>query len=302
VTTETAILPASSLTNIGDYLAVPRQTDDDRIIYLWVHKPRKTSSTNTIDQYGRIAQSFREAIGLPLQAVTYADLAGWYEGLEGSANSRRTKVAAIKSLFSFCLEVGYLRANPAKLLGSPAQRDARHERVLSEAEVHAMIAAARTPRDKLIIRLLYASGCRVSELCALRWADVIPTTNNKAVLVIHGKGGKQREAGISAETYRALLTLRKEAKSTDPVFVSNRNRAITRTVINRMVAHAARAAGIDTNDRPVSPHWLRHSHATHAINRGANVKIVQEQLGHSSLAVTSRYAHASESSADYLGI
>jgi integrase/recombinase XerD len=163
-----------------------------------------------------------------------------------------------------------------------------------------MLACSRNPRDRALIRTLYSAGCRISELCALTWQDVVATKDGKAVLVIQGKGGKQREAGISAETYKALLALRKEGPSTVTVFVSRRGQAMDRTVVHRMLSKVAKAAGLD--DKGISAHWFRHSHVSHGLARGGNPETIRRQVGHASLSTTTGYAHSSDTSADYLTV
>jgi integrase/recombinase XerD len=139
-----------------------------------------------------------------------------------------------------------------------------------------LILSARPGRDRVFIRTLYSSGARISELVGLRWSDVQPTAQG-AVLHIWGKGGKQRQAGISADTYAELAALRGDAADAERVF------AFDRTTGHRIVKRAA--AGIK---KPVSAHFLRHSHASHALARGASAVDVQEQLGHASLATTTQ--------------
>ena len=284
------------LANQGDYALVAPETDDVRLLALWL---AQHPNPHTQRQYTRQARLFLEYQNKPLQAVTLADLSDWAGQLKGADNTRKVQINAIKSLFSFAHRVGYLRVNPAIMLKPPRTPDRRHAKVLSESEVHALIAHAKRPRTKAIIRTLYSAGLRIAELCALTWADVIPTKDGKANLIIWGKGAKQREAGISADTHAALLAIRQGAPDSAPVFRSRSGRAMDRTVIMRMLRKLAKQAGIE---RPISPHWFRHSHATHALARGANPGDVQAQLGHASLTTTSGYIHSSKSSADYLSV
>lgn len=295
------------LDNAGNYSIIPRSTDDDRLIALWLNQHQ---SPHTRRQYEHQATLFRQWFhpgqNRPLQTITFADLDDWANQLSGKDNTRKTKINVIKSLFSFAHRVGYLRVNPAVMLKPPKTADRKHAKVLSESEIHSMLAHAKRPRTKAIIRTLYSAGLRISELTALTWADVLPAPTGKATLIIWGKGGKQREAGISAETYQTLLALRPSTSSGQvpelvegPVIQGRGGKPMDRTVILRLLRKTAVAAGIT---RPISPHWFRHSHATHALARGANVADVQAQLGHASLATTTTYAHGNRSSSDYLAV
>ncbi len=153
-------------------------------------------------------------------------------------------------------------------------------------------AVADQPRDHALIRLLYNGGLRVSELVTLRWRNLVDGVAN-----ITGKGGKTRVVRLSRGTWDELAALRSaEAIGEDFVFPMSAVNAWKR------VKRAAQLAGV--TDVPVSPHFLRHSHGTHALRRGADLATVRDTLGHASIATTSRYLHArpEKSSGDYLAM
>jgi len=160
------------------------------------------------------------------------------------------------------------------------------------------------PRNQTILLLLYTAGLRVNELCSLCWKDLSPRKPG-GQLTIFGKGGKTRIVLLPEPVWQKLCNLRKNALPSDPVFISRQKDSVGTTLdqsqVNRIVAKAASEAGID---KKVSPHWLRHAHATHSLSRGAALHLVQNTLGHSSIATTSRYLHArpDDSSALYLNI
>jgi integrase/recombinase XerD len=209
-------------------------------------------------------------------------------------------ISAIKSLFTFAQKLGYIRINPAIMIDTPAVKDELAQRILSEDEVLTMIHKTAKQRDNVLLRLLYASAGRISEVCSLTWADVQPNGDSGQV-TLFGKGGKTRAVKLSVGTWKALQALRGAAGAAGPVFVSQKGGRLDETQVHRIVKAAAVRAGIAGN---VSAHWLRHSHASHALDRGANIALVRDTLGHSSLAVTSRYTHAkpNESSALHLAI
>lgn len=283
-------------TNVGKYYLIEQSTTDDRLIDLWASKSRRSDTGNTESNYLRIAQEFLAEVGKPIQAITYGDLAGWVQGLEGSINTRRTKIGAVRSMFSFAHRIGYVRMNPALMIEPPAKEETKHRKLLSEEEIVRLIAIAPTIRDEAILRVLYSSGMRVSELCNLRWHDAI-WLDGKAILVVRGKGGKTRESGISGASTKALLKL-KPAGADDQgeyIFSGRNGKPIDRTTINWLFSKLSKRIG-----KKISPHWMRHSHVSHALARGANPVDVQEQVGHSSLQVTTGYAHKTRSSSDYL--
>jgi integrase/recombinase XerD len=149
--------------------------------------------------------------------------------------------------------------------------------------------------------LLYGAGLRVSELVALRWHDVVER-DDAAQITVYGKGSKTRFVLLTPATWGALKTIRDDAGPDDALFRSSRGGgALDARQVRRIVRNASRCAGID---KPVSPHWLRHAHASHALDRGAAIHLVQATLGHSSVATTGKYLHArpSESSSKYLAV
>jgi integrase/recombinase XerD len=184
----------------------------------------------------------------------------------------------------------------------PRLRSALAERILSEADVHRLLALEPDPRNRTLLRLAYAGGLRVSELVALRWRDLQARDAGKGQVTVYGKGGKTRAVLLPASVWRDLEALREDSTADDgPVFRSRKGGALTARQAQRLVEAAARRAGLRAG---VSPHWLRHAHATHALERGAPIHIVQATLGHASVATTGRSLHArpTDSSARYLAV
>ena len=140
----------------------------------------------------------------------------------------------------------------------------------------------------MLLEVIYAGGLRISEAVSLTWSDVIQR-DDRVQLSITGKGGKVRQVLLPEIVSRSLLSLRGDAGANDPVFASRNGGGLAERTVNDMVKRAAAEAGIDA---PVSPHWLRHAHGSHAIDRGATLPEVQNTLGHDNIATTSGYLHA----------
>jgi site-specific recombinase XerD len=274
---------------------VPQAHSDDQLIALWLHGKSEHSQRAYLADVRR----FGEFVGKPLQAVILQDLQEYADSLAGlSANTRKRALNSVKSLFTFGHKLGYLTFNVAAALKAPSVKNTLAERMLTESEVLTMIALTQNERDKLLLRLLYASAGRISEVCALKWRDAQPNGGSGQV-TLFGKGGKTRAVKLSVETWKALNAMRKEKGADEPIFRSRKGGHLHPSQAWRIVRAAAKRAGIEGN---VSPHWFRHSHASHALDRGATVALVRDTLGHSSLAVTSMYVHAKpdESSALHL--
>jgi integrase/recombinase XerD len=256
-------------------------------------------SPRTIDVYRRYTHRFLSYVNKPLHLVTLADMQGWQKTLEGMApNSQRIAITAVKSFLKFAQNTGVLEVNLGVLMRAPKGKDALTERILTEQEVAALIACETDLRNLLILRLLYIAGLRVSELCTLRWSDTVPRGETGQITVF-GKGGKTRTILLPATLWKQLQQLRGDASINDPVFRSKNGRPLDRIRVFRIVKAAAQRAGIQGN---VSPHWLRHAHASHSLDRGAPLHLTQRTLGHSRIGTTERYLHVrpNDSSAMYL--
>lgn len=207
-------------------------------------------------------------------------------------------MSAVKSLFAFGHRLGYLTFDVASPLRLPAQRDRLSERILDETDVIRMIALEGMPRNKAILLTLYAGGFRVAELCSLKWSD-LQNRDTAGQMTVFGKGSKTRSVRIPSPVWNAVQSLRNDARESDPVFRSRKRGHLDESQVWRIVRKASKRAGIE---KEVSCHWLRHAHASHALDRGAPIHLVQATLGHSSISTTGRYLHArpTESSSSYL--
>lgn len=273
---------------------------DSQLIDLWLHGKSK----NTADAYRRDVDYFLAFIeSKPLQLVTLNDVQAFQDALTDRGYSEGTikrRMNAVKSLLRYGHDLGALAVNAAKPLKVRKGKETLSERILTESQVMKLIHNFKgSNRDRLILKFLYATGCRVSELVALTWENCQRCDDGKGKITIHGKGDKTRIILVSAEVWAEVLQLRTDRTLKDAVFPSRTGKALTRSQVNRIVAAAAIDAGIDQS---VSPHWLRHSHATHSLKRGAPLNLVQKSLGHSRLDTTSVYLHASpdDSSGLYL--
>ncbi|MFA0753404.1 MAG: hypothetical protein IMHGJWDQ_001179 [Candidatus Fervidibacter sp.] len=209
------------------------------------------------------------------------------------------KLSSVRSLMKFLAQTGYLAVNPAVDLRQP-RLPQKLPPMLEVSEVERLLDApdTRSPRgirDRALLELLYATGMRVSEVANLRLSDLDLV---EGVIRVRGKGTKERVALLHPESLRWLqryLTesrphfLRRGKQATDAVFVSQKGTPLTPRQIHRLVTqYACKVLG-----RGVSPHTLRHSFATHLLEGGADLRVIQELLGHASLAATQIYTRLS---------
>jgi site-specific recombinase XerD len=271
---------------------------DEMLIDLWVHG----RSASTVRAYRSDIRRFLASVRKPLREITLGDIQSFADSLDATlaGASKQRCLSAVKSMYAFGHRLGYVQFDVAAPLRLPVLRDRLAERILSESEVLKMLAGERHPRNHALLCLLYVSGIRVSECCNLKWRDAQERDAGGQITVL-GKGGKTNTILIPSSVWKTLLRLRGVAGVDSPVFRSRKGRQLHPTQVRRIVTRAARRAAIE---KAVSPHWLRHGHASHALDRGAPIHLVQQTLGHSSIATTGRYLHArpSESSSSYLSL
>ena len=263
-------------------------------------------SENTIEGYVHdtsLLQEFASSRGLELDRLTEDNLHEFLATLHDmgiGARSQARIIAGIRGFYRYLLLESRIESNPAELLDPPKLGKHLPE-VLSVDEIDAMIAAIppekeESLRNEAIIEMLYGSGLRVSELIDLRISRI---NFDEGFMLVEGKGSKERLVPVSPRALElALLWLDQrsrmnvDAAASDHLFLNRRGKPLTRVMIFYIVKDLAERAGIS---RPVSPHTLRHSFATHLLEGGANLRAIQEMLGHESVTTTEIYVHLDRS-------
>lgn len=260
---------------------------------------------NTCAAYTRDLRFFREFLKKRGKSaaddVSRDDIADYLgeereEGKKSTTRARRT--AAIRMFFKFLKERRYIKSNPAELLDAPKKKKPL-PKVLSEEETFRMLDKIdgidpRELRDRAMLELMYGCGLRVSELCALSLDDIIA---DGELLRILGKGSKERIVPIGKASGRALSSYLSSARDVftkgDPsvttVFVTRRKTQFTRQAVFKLIKERALAA--DIAPERISPHVLRHCFASHMLQHGADIRAIQELLGHADIGTTQVYTH-----------
>lgn len=236
------------------------------------------------------------------ESVTTLDLRGYIAALHEAGYAKTSiarRLASLRSFFRFGQREGWAKSNPAKPLRNPRKpRSLPH--FLSSEDIGKLLEAppARQPmglRDRAILEVLYSAGLRVSELAGLCESDLDLTSG---LIRVRGKGRRERMSPIGSFASGALrkwlevrqLSAKEKQGPPAPVFVNKFGRRLTTRSIGRLLEKYLRTTGLD---RRTTPHTLRHSFATHLLNRGADIRSVQELLGHKSLITTQIYTHVS---------
>jgi integrase/recombinase XerC len=261
----------------------------------------RSLSPHTVRAYGRDVRQFQAFAAAELghavapREVDHLLLRAFLAHLHRAGTEKASvgrKLSALRTYFSYLCREGRLTANPARALVSP-RRDRRVPGFLGEADVEALLdVPGHGPgpaRDRSILELLYATGIRCSELVGLDIDDLDLPGRTLRVL---GKGRKQRIVPYGRPASRALagyLTERSVMRPATPaLFLNRKGGRLTDRYVRKLVGRRVQAAALA---RRVSPHTFRHSFATHLLQRGADLRAIQELLGHASLSTTQRYTH-----------
>jgi integrase/recombinase XerD len=259
-------------------------------------------SPRTVDAYRRDLDAFAAFRGGPLAATTTAELERWVAEMRAAGLAPATiarRAAALRSFFRQLVLIGVRPDNPAAEIELP-RRPRTLPRALSPAEAERLIDAAtgvspRALRDRALVELLYGAGLRISE--ALGAAKTAVDLDGQTVRVI-GKGNKERIVPLgrpAVEAVRRYLALGRphlDRRHRPDLFLNARGGALTRAGAFLILRRLAEKAGLEPGR--VHPHLLRHSFATHLLEGGADLRSVQEMLGHADLATTERYTHISD--------
>jgi integrase/recombinase XerC len=279
--------------------------------FLQYLRVERNASPYTLKSYREdliaLADYLAEASGgkTPLPGdITVLDLRGYVAAMHEAGYAKTTiarRLASLRSFFRFGQREGWTKSNPAKPLRNPRKgRSLPH--FLSAEDIGRLLESppANDPmglRDRAILETMYSAGLRVSEVVGLDDGDL---DFEAGVLRVRGKGRRERLSPVGSYAVRAIrrwLSLRKlssrdPAGPSAPVFVNKFGRRLTTRSVGRMLEKHLKTSGLDAR---TTPHSLRHSFATHLLDRGADIRSVQELLGHKSLVTTQIYTHVSSS-------
>lgn len=262
----------------------------------------RSLSANTIAAYlDDLAKllHFLEEEGLEVREVTYENLQQLVAGLHDIGIHPRSQariISGIKSFYKFLLIDGYIQTDPTELLETP-KVGMKLPEILSVEEIDRILASidlttAEGQRNRAMLEVLYSCGLRVSELISLRISDIYP---EEEFIRVEGKGSKERLVPISKTAlreiqnylyYRGEQVVKRGAE--DILFLNRRGAPLTRVMVFIIIKRQAELAGIHKN---ISPHTFRHSFATHLLEGGANLRAIQEMLGHEKITTTEIYTH-----------
>jgi integrase/recombinase XerC len=262
----------------------------------------RNASPHTVEAYSRDLQQFAAFLckqidpSLTIRQITHLHIRRYLASVhkELTKSSVGRKLAAIRSLFKFLLRHGIIEKNPAELVSTP-KKEKRLPFHLNIDEITTLVEAPKLPeelpsRDRAILETLYSSGLRVSELTGL---DVKGVDLLAGSVRVFGKGGKERLIPLGSKAVKSLeeyLETKGNPGINTPLFTNSRGGRLTRRSVARIVdKHMLQLQTM----KKASPHTLRHTFATHLLEGGADLRSIQEMLGHASLSTTQKYTHVS---------
>ena len=248
-------------------------------------------SKNTISSYRADLSQWAAFLKRDLQSAEEKDLFAFLASRKGKASSAARCVSTLKRFYQYCVRERRVAADPSLRL-DPPKRVPRFPRTLSEADVEALLAAPDTGtprglRDRAMLETLYATGLRVSELVAMKLHEA---NLDAGVVRVLGKGSKERLVPLGEEAVHwiGLYLQSKPSSSSDALFTTSRGGGMTRQAFWQLLRRYGRQA---IPGKKLSPHVLRHAFATHLINHGADLRVVQMLLGHADISTTQIYTH-----------
>ncbi|MBK9155446.1 MAG: site-specific tyrosine recombinase XerD [Chloracidobacterium sp.] len=269
------------------------------ISYLRVEKGLAKNSLEAYEGDLRKIEIWAEKNGLEIGSLTRIELREFLidqtkEGI--SESSKRRTISSIRGFYKFLMTDGHIAASPAEDLFTP-QKGAYLPRFLNQAEIEQLLLTPDTStetglRDRAILELMYACGLRVSELCGVRLGDI---DIDAGILTTTGKGSKTRRVPVGSsaiECVKSYLNLRRKHEDLDvqTLFVTPHGRPLNRQMIHKMIKEYSEKCGLEG----VSPHTLRHSFATHLVQNRADIRSVQQMLGHADISTTQIYTHITD--------
>lgn len=270
--------------------------------YLSYLKVEKGLATNSLESYERDLAKLRawaDKNGFDLVKITRQDLREWLMDLgrtKLSENSKRRMISAMRGFYKFLMIDGHVITNPSDDLDSP-QKGFYLPKFLNQSEIETLLLQPDVSteiglRDRAILELMYASGLRVSEAVNVKLSDL---DLDLGILTTTGKGSKTRRVPIGSsavEWLKSYLAVRRKKENIDVqnLFVTPLGRPINRQIIYNFIREYAEKCGLEG----VSPHTLRHSFATHLIQNRADIRSVQQMLGHSDISTTQIYTHITD--------
>jgi len=279
----------------------------DVAVRAWVAGLR-TRSAHTARSYQEAVERFLAAVAKPVEQLSVGDALGYVGELAASGLARASvahHTSAVRSFLRHCQGLGIIPTSPLDALRRPRVAITSMNRYLTKEEAQRLLSGAHQvgPAAHAAVAVLLGTGLRVAELAGAQWRHLFRDPQGNLGLLVVGKGNKERVVAVRGDLWRVLVAERERrglstelsARDTSPLVADRASTAPTTMTIWRWVRASAQAAGID---KPLSPHWLRHTFGTLTALAGAGVFSIQEAMGHAQITTSQRYVHWARGLAD----
>lgn len=278
-----------------------KNVSDNIQVFSFLNQP--TISKKSQENYERILRQFFYFYkGLGIKDITTAHITLYLKKLNKAPSTKNLHLRVISAFYRYSFKVKYVSENPTQALRQEKVPEKFRFKILHRQQIQRMIDLEENHSKKMLLKILYYTGLRVSEAISLNEKSFrVAEWNKGAYMTVVGKGSKVRSVFLPFDFYLQINEYIKTSTNIEGLlfFDPKTEKGLTRFQAFRIIQRAAKRAKVDPLP---SPHWFRHSNATHSIEAGAPVHVVQASLGHSSISTTGKYLHASwtESNASYL--
>ena len=282
-------------------MILTKANSDHELITTWLLDKQSPLSQK---QYQTSIGQFIRYIGCSIAEVKIEDLQGYIRMLEMKGNKPSTikgKLSIVKSLFSFAFSVGYITSNVAVLVKAPKVHKRTASMRIDHEDIRKMVDGANSERDRLLIKMMYFLGLRVSEVLRLTWKDFY-IDGGEVKVFISGKGDKERSLIVPEPLYQELVQLQTEYNKTFVFTAYQRDQQLRRQAVNMMIDRLKKKLSIDSN---IHPHKFRHEHSMTSLDNGCDIHLLSRSLGHSSVSITESYylnGREKQSSSTYISL
>lgn len=264
---------------------------DNIKILTFLNQPSFSKSTQM--SYSRILREFFIFFkNYGLRDITDVHITLYLKSLDRKPATRNLVLKAISSLYSYLVKSNYLEKSPTVTIKLEKVADGFRSKILEFDQINRMIEMESSPRNKILLKILYYAGLRISEALSLTPKSFRSAPEGGAYMTVLGKGTKVRTVFLPEDIFLGIQEYLESVSLTGDEFLffsKNKTLPLTRMQAFRVIKSAARKAKVEPLP---SPHWFRHSSATHAIENGAPIHVVQHSLGHASINTTGKYLHA----------
>lgn len=292
-----------------NFLVSPDFYDRDEIVIDMFLDTKRLGSEKTSIMYESVLKDFLKYVGKPIRLINHKDILDYIEYLSTEqpgrkklkASTQNMKLSVVKSFYRYLMQLGYVKLNPAEPIPIKKRNRQAFSRYLSEDDLKRVFEVVKSRRkvEQIMLFFFSTTGCRVSEMCRVRWKDIFVTPDGIVCVNVTGKGDKDRIRKIIPSLWAMIVDYRQEEglsfqiDSTDvsPMIMTAAGNPYAPGTVWSIIKGIVNEAGLNS---AISPHWFRHTFATHAAASGVDVWQLKDEMGHANITTTQDYVHIAQ--------